>query len=197
MAFDLGGVVCRFDPHVRWVRIGETAGLDPDVIDARLHESGYMDACDTGALSADESRGELERLLDHQFAPDELETLWCSAFTPDADVVALLDRIHPAVRLGMLSNNGYLLRHALPRAFPDLADHFDPIVFSCETGHCKPAPRAYRVLAERMQVDPDAVAFVDDTRANVDGAEACGMCGVHFRDATALERDLHELGLLA
>jgi hypothetical protein len=31
-----------------------------------------------------------------------------------------------------LSNNGYL-RATAPCRFTDLADHFDPIVFSCET----------------------------------------------------------------
>jgi 2-haloacid dehalogenase len=47
-----------------------------------------------------------------------------------------------------------------------------------------------------MHVDAGTTAFVDDTRANVDGAEACGMHGVHFRDAAALAADLHALGLL-
>jgi epoxide hydrolase-like predicted phosphatase len=70
---------------------------------------------------------------------------------------------------------------------------FDAIVISGETGLRKPEPAIYRLAAERLGVPPERCVFVDDLPANVHGAAAVGMVGVHH---TALESTVAELEVL-
>ncbi|HUF33103.1 MAG TPA: HAD family phosphatase [Acidimicrobiales bacterium] len=55
---------------------------------------------------------------------------------------------------------------------------FDVVVDSCEEGVRKPDPAIYLRTAERLACPPAACAFLDDSAANVAGAESVGMTGV-------------------
>lgn len=68
-----------------------------------------------------------------------------------------------------------------------------PVLLSGETGLRKPDPAAYALAAQRLGVDPARCVVVDDLAANVRGAAAAGMTGVHH---VALERTLDELEAL-
>jgi epoxide hydrolase-like predicted phosphatase len=73
------------------------------------------------------------------------------------------------------------------------AELFDALVISGEVGLRKPEPAIYRLAAERLGVQPDECVFVDDLAANVRGAAAVGMVGVHH---TSLESTIGELEAL-
>ncbi|MBI1260922.1 MAG: HAD-IA family hydrolase [Rhizobiales bacterium] len=60
----------------------------------------------------------------------------------------------------------------------------------------KPEARIYELALSRFGLQADEAVFVDDLVENVEAARACGMYGVHFTGALALERELMELGLL-
>ena len=67
-------------------------------------------------------------------------------------------------------------------------DRFRDIVVSGEEKLAKPDPAIF-ALAEAM-------LFIDDNRANVDAAAACGWHVHHFTDAAALESDLADRKLI-
>lgn len=83
----------------------------------------------------------------------------------------------------------------LPR-FPFLADSFRDVVVSGREGVVKPDPAIYRLLLDRNGLDAARCLFIDDSAANVRGAEAVGMRAHHFQDAAGLEAALRDLGLL-
>ena len=62
----------------------------------------------------------------------------------------------------------------------DFLSSFDVLLDESETGVAKPDPRAYDQAAAAMGLDPAAIVFVDDDPANIAGAGAAGMAGVHF-----------------
>ena len=62
-------------------------------------------------------------------------------------------------------------------------------MISGEVGLRKPDPEIYRLAAERIGLPPEQIVFVDDLAANVRGAAAVGMVGVHHTDlATTVRR---------
>ncbi len=79
--------------------------------------------------------------------------------------------------------------------FP-LLGQFRDIVVSGREGIVKPDPAIFRLLLERNGLDAARCLFIDDSAANVRGAEAVGMRAHHFRDAATLEAELRALGLL-
>ena len=83
---------------------------------------------------------------------------------------------------------------ARPR-FP-FFEWFDGIVVSGEIGLIKPDARIYHHLLERFGLAAGDCVFIDDSAANVAGAEAVGITGLHFQSPEKLRRELGELRLL-
>jgi len=55
----------------------------------------------------------------------------------------------------------------------------DVVVLSGDVGVAKPDPRSYLLVAQQLGLQPEQCVFVDDLVANVRGAVAAGMVGVH------------------
>ena len=94
---------------------------------------------------------------------------------------ALVDQARAAgLRTSLLTSKlvAFLSREVV--ASSDLLSSFDVLLDESETGLAKPDPRAYDQAAAAMGLDPAGIVFVDDDPANVAGATAAGMAGVHF-----------------
>lgn len=70
------------------------------------------------------------------------------------------------------------------------------IVVSGEERLAKPDPAIFALAAERFGHSPTAMLFVDDNAANIAVAQALGWQTHHFRDASLLEADLRQRGLI-
>ena len=92
VVFDLGGVLCGFDPARRLVAISDATGLAPEEIQARIWDSGFDGECDAGRHSLDQILQEIPRRLGVQLSPEEVTALYFTAFPEDKPVLALVDR---------------------------------------------------------------------------------------------------------
>jgi HAD superfamily hydrolase (TIGR01509 family) len=116
-------------------------------------------------------------------------------------MAALVERLHVAgVRLYLLSNAPNLLdawlRGPAHQRHPFLG-LFSDYVVSGLVGHSKPDAAIYRLACRSGGFAPDAAVFVDDVLANVEGARAIGMLGVHHRSPAGTIHALQRLGLPA
>jgi HAD superfamily hydrolase (TIGR01509 family) len=72
------------------------------------------------------------------------------------------------------------------------------IVYSHEVGLRKPDPAIFELTASRLQVEPRAIVFLDDSQTNVDAASEAGWHAVRHeeseRSIAALERIIAETG---
>ena len=75
-------------------------------------------------------------------------------------------------------------------------DRFGHIVVSGEEKLTKPDPAIFALAEGRFGKPAEAMLFIDDNRANVDAAAACGWQVHHFTQASALEADLASRGLI-
>ncbi len=90
------------------------------------------------------------------------------------DVQASLTRIKRRYQIGLLTNgNTYPDRCGLP-------DMFDATVFGPEHGFEKPDPRAFRLIADQLQVDVSRLLHVGDGHDDIAGANAVGAISVHI-----------------
>jgi putative hydrolase of the HAD superfamily len=74
---------------------------------------------------------------------------------------------------------------------------FTPRLFSADLGVAKPDRAAYQRLAERVQLPPRDLVFVDDRIENVTAARAAGLRGVHFNDPATLPEQIRKARLTA
>jgi putative hydrolase of the HAD superfamily len=104
---------------------------------------------------------------------------------PRPEVLDLVRRARVAgIRVGVLSNSWGSGEYD-PYDGYDMTSVFDAVVISDRVGLRKPDPEIYLRAAEEMGVAVAECVFVDDTAANLPGAQRLGMAVVHFTDATA------------
>jgi putative hydrolase of the HAD superfamily len=163
------------------------------IADSYAKGDGMIHGLETGRIPA----AEFERQLAHELA---------QAGVPEVEPAGLLVRMFAGMReeTGM---TGALLRaraagfktallsNSWGNDYPRERWHelFDETVISGEVGMRKPEPEIYRLVAERLGVAPEECVFVDDIAANIKGAVAVGMVGVHHTDVDATLAELEVL----
>ena len=194
--FDLGGVLLEWDPRNLYRRL---------IPDAEACEHFLTEVCppewnhqqDAGRSFAD---AEAEAISRH---PDKADLIraWLPGFSemiPNAvqGTVDILERLHAKnVPLYALTNfSGETFKPTFKR-FP-FFQRFRGIVVSGDEKMLKPEARIYQLLCSRYGVDPKDAIFIDDVPKNVEGANAVGIHGIHFRSPPQLEQELRSLGFL-
>lgn len=110
---------------------------------------------------------------------------------PELMARVVADARRDGVRTAILSNDP---GGSGAQALRDLAGPFvDDVVLSGDVGMAKPDPRIYALVAARIGLAPGECVFVDDLVANVRGAAAAGMVGVHHVDPSVA---VEEIGIL-
>lgn len=84
---------------------------------------------------------------------------------------------------------------AARRVWPRLDGLFEDIVVSGIEGLLKPDPAIYLTLTGRNGIAPGDCVFIDDSAANVAGAQEVGMDAILFTDAPSLTAALAQRGI--
>ena len=107
----------------------------------------------------------------------------------------LINRLHIAgYKVYLLSNFSY-------EAFTQAADELtyiplaDGAVFSCDVHMIKPYPDIYNHLLSKYNLNAPECVFLDDVERNVEGAEACGIRGIIFKDLEDATYKLNCMGV--
>jgi putative hydrolase of the HAD superfamily len=195
--FDLNGVLYRYDKAARVARLAGLTGQSPAAVDGALWGSGFEDLGDAGTMSSEEYlRGCGQRL-----AYPLSEAVWAdallAALAPIPDMLALAAQAGRRAKLGVLTNNNLLVAARMDRLFPDLRRIFgDAVCVSSQFQARKPESAAYQRCLARLGAAPEESLFIDDSAANVAGAERAGLLGHHHTDTAALVAKLTALRLL-
>lgn len=170
--FDLAGASAFFAPLLpisvfalaaRWQEAGAQQGFPRNLAEERaFFDRFWAQAADEFQLNADQ-RAALAN-LDY--------TRFVVRYPEVQPVLAELRR--RGLRLGVLSNFTLAsLDQSLVGA--GLADYFDVICAAPVIGVAKPAPRAYQIALDALQVTADECLYFDDEAECVAGAHALGM----------------------
>lgn len=195
--FDLGGVLFRYQPQIRWQAFAEQTGLSAEEVRRRLSSSGYAMACDQGRFRGNRAYTEGIRALGSRMSMERFVQLWVSAFQPDEAVLGIARHLQEAgLAIAIFSNNSDLVRDGLEAFWPAMLAPFMPRIFSADLGLTKPDPRVYQKAAELLGHPPTEVLVVDDAPMNTVTAASLGFETVDFTTADALSTELEKRGLL-
>lgn len=198
VVFDMDDVLCRYDFDQRLARMAEMTGVDADTINRVVFEEGFDERADAGDYTAASYHREFCARIGARLSVDQWLEARAASMHPDAEVLDMARRVERTARVAMLTNNGPLLEAHIERVFPEVVEIFgEQAYFSCSFGTCKPDPRVFERLAERLGVLPAQTLFIDDTEDYLRGAAEAGLMTHHFQSAAALRSDLEARGLLA
>ncbi|MDT8759887.1 HAD family phosphatase [Sphingomonas psychrotolerans] len=196
--FDVGRVLVEWDPRYLYERlIDDDQALEAFLANVVTKEWHFQH--DAGRPFAETSAELIALHPEHA----ELIGAWGPRFgetIPHAvpgmfELVRELDAA--GVPLYAITNfSGEFWREWVPQ-YAELFDRFRDIVVSGDEKLVKPDPAIYALALKRFGLEgPDAV-FVDDSPANVEGANAAGIHGVLFTNAEDFRAELVHLGLLS
>lgn len=195
IVLDIGQVLAHFN----WRGYLEECGYDEKTIERLSKATVLSDAWnefDRGALSDEEIIG----ICCSQ--DRELEEKIKSFFKNGYKLVR--EYPYSAEFIKDLKKNGYkvyLLSNYGRTNFTYAKEHFkfiplaDGGVISYEIKHIKPEPEIYRALIDKYNINPEEAVFLDDNRANLEGAGVFGFHTIHVTEFGRALEDLRKLGV--
>ena len=197
VVFDVGNVLLRWDPRHLYRKL----------FDDEARMEWFLSTVCTGAWNIEQDRGrdwdEAVALLVRDYPVHEtpiraFHERWHETVSgPIEENVALLERLQGAgVPTYCITNfSGPKFVEARQR-FPFLGS-FDGVIVSGDERLLKPDPEIYRRLLTRYGLEARDCIFIDDSKANVDGARAVGMHAIHFVEPMDLAAELARYGIRA
>lgn len=197
VVFDLGGVLIDWNPRHLYRKL---------VADEACMEWFLAEVC-SPAWNAEQDAGRswLEAVAEakgrhpaHAALIEAYAARWPEMIKGDIpESVAVLEALAARdVPLYALTNWSHETFHHARARFAWL-EHFRDILVSGDVGIKKPDARIFRLMLERIGVEPAAVVFIDDVVDNVESARAIGMQAVHFTSPAALRATPQLAALLA
>ena len=193
VVFDMGGVVLEWNPEKILADFYTKAPLR-----STLRHALFLHP-DWRAFN----RGEMEET-------DLLQRVALRSERPLAELTGLLDSMREslATKPATLELLRSLQRRGIPlyclsdmpagvylylRQRHDFWDAFSGIVISAQVRLLKPEPAIYRHLLTHHGLEAARTVFIDDLPGNVEGARACGMRAIQFRDIDQVRAELMPL----
>jgi len=194
LIFDFGGVLMKttdYTPRHRW---DDRLGLPHGTVERVVHGSPSWLQAQAGSLSTAAYWDDIAKQL--HLSADDIQSLaddFYSGDELDSQLIAYIRQQRSAgYKVALLSNDVPELTNKLSKL--GISDLFDALVISAQIGVMKPAPDAYLAVLERLNIPAEQGIFIDDRLENVEGAQAIGLIGIHYKAemnlATALERFL-------
>jgi len=123
-----------------------------------------------------------------------VETWSLQAGEIDQEVIALLRRCSPDIRIVLVTNATSRLPQDLANL--EIGELFFSIVNSSEIKIAKPARGIFEAALLRLNVSPDEAIFVDDSTLNVDAASSLGIRSHRYINVSSMADFLERSGAL-
>lgn len=188
---DLGGVVIQIDPdriREQWARMSALPAAD---VYAAYPDEVYYEF-ERDELTVSEYVGHVRARLRLEGTDEEILAAFNALYIgADQATVELLRGLRErGVLMLALTNTNRAHHQVWCRRFAEVLGVFDRVHCSHDLGLRKPEPEVFRAVLDEHDLKPAEVVFIDDVRGHVSAAEAIGLDGVAFSDASALARQL-------
>lgn len=195
IGFDYGGVLTGESGTIQGEKISTILGLPKTTYQEAYYR--HNREFNLGHISGRELWAKVLAELDKSDKLDEIMRVFGSTHFGQLHQ-AMLELVNElrerGYRLGLLSNNSPEAVHKIRQ---DLSSYFDVLEVSAETGLVKPEPKAFEHFADSLGVQPNELAFIDDSVKSLSTADMVGFTPILFTDHASLLRDLEKLGILS
>lgn len=194
--FDIGGVLLRTHDHSFRHNWDSKLGVSPGSVEHAVFNSEVGKAAQLGHITTQQLWQEIAGQFD--LTPAESKQLqhdfWAGDVL-DAELVALIRRLHGDYQTAVISNYSDILPHLINDAW-QIGDAFDVLTVSSLEHVMKPDPEIYTRTLDKLDLPAEQTVFIDDFAHNIAGATALGIHGIHFTAKTNLLNELEKVGVL-
>lgn len=196
IVFDMGNVLLWFDRD-RFLDAVGAEGEDRKILMNNVYLSVEWARMDRGSMTEAEAAASMcthvpERLHEKVHL---LVDQWDRPIYPVEGMAQLVRDLKTAgYGIYLLSNASYRQHEYWPRV-PG-SKFFDGTLISADVKLVKPGREIYDLLCSKFSLKPEECVFIDDSAANIEGAEVAGMRGIVFHgEADEAREKLRALGV--
>ena len=194
--FDMGNVLLRFDRELFLDRLGAT-GEDRKMLLREVYLSVEWVGLDRGTLTEETAEPRMCARLPERLhrAIHELTSRWDEPLVPVPGMQELVAELKErGYGLYLLSNASRRQHEYWPRL--PASGLFDGTFISADHGVIKPQPEIYKLFLEKFGLTAEECFFVDDSAANIEAGNLCGIPGAVFHgDVERLRGELRTAGV--
>ncbi len=195
--FDLGGVILNIDLRKTQDAFTSLGVKEIEKIFRMGHIDSFFKLYEKGTISDDQFVEEIQKEIGSQVSSETIVEAWNALlldFPPER--IQLLKELKSKYRLFLLSNTSALHHARFHQIFKQefggsLDDLFEKAYYSHVINLHKPDSAAYKLIVDENGLDPAETLFIDDSAANVEGAERAGLKGIYLEPG----KTILELGL--
>jgi FMN phosphatase YigB (HAD superfamily) len=184
--FDLGGVILNIDLRKTQDAFTSLGVKNIDEVFRMGHVDSFFKMYEAGAIDDAEFIACIQNLAGIKLAPEIVIEAWNALlidFPPER--INFLKKIRSKYRLFLLSNTSALHHTRFHEIFKQhfggsLDDLFDKAYYSHIIKLHKPDESSYKRIIDENGLNPAETLFIDDSAANVEGAEKAGLKGIHL-----------------
>jgi putative hydrolase of the HAD superfamily len=200
--FDFGGVITE-SPFEAFNRLEAARGIPKDTIRrlnaANPHDNAWarFERSEIGLDAFDRAFAEEARALGHELGGRDVIGCLHGAVRPS--MLEALRRISAQLKTGCITNNVKSEKESdtwRNRNVDEAMTLFHHVIESSKVGIRKPDPRIYKMMLEKLDVDPRRAIYLDDLGINLKPARDLGMTTIKVEAAApAIEALESHLGL--
>lgn len=199
--FDLGGVILNIDLRKTQDAFTALGVKQIEEVFRMGHIDSFFKVYERGGIDDQQFIASVQKLAGIDSGEDSVVEAWNALlldFPPER--IALLRRLRTRYRLFLLSNTSALhhvaFQEMYSRQFGGSFDElFERTYYSHLTGHHKPEAIAYQQIVDENGLVANETLFIDDSPANVEGANLAGLRGLHLVPGkTILDLGLETIG---
>ena len=182
--FDLGGVILNIDLRKTQDAFTALGVKNIDEVFRMGHVDSFFKSYETGAIDDAAFIASVQNLAGIKLAPEIVVEAWNALlidFPPER--INFLKKMRSKYRLFLLSNTSALHHTRFQEIFNQefggsLDDLFEKAYYSHVIKIHKPDIASYQLIIDENRLDPGETLFIDDSAANVEGAERAGLMGI-------------------
>lgn len=195
--FDVGGVIVKYDlMKNHYPLLAKKAHLSKEEVKKRI-ERRLLPMFDRGEISGKEFEKQVAKILGIR----EKDVCWRTNFEKFAKInpktiatIRALAKRHYCVVF--FSNVDRIRARHMLRLLRPYTKLFYKHFLSSSIHMRKPEKRAYLYVLKALNAKPSEAVFIDNTPANVKGAEAVGIKSILFKSNYKLNKELKRMGIL-
>ncbi len=196
VVFDIGNVLLKFEPKTYLIKKFTYEDKVEKILDLVFKSDEWL-MLDKGTITETEAIKVLsERHVLYSEAIEDAFNGWYDILIPMEDTIDILKQLKDkGINTYYLSNFHQLaFEHATEKN--EFFKLFQGGIVSYKEKLLKPEKEIYMRLLEEYNLKSEETIFIDDTLANVQGAESVGINTIHFKNSQELMAKLNELLIL-
>ncbi len=182
VVFDIGGVLeitPRLNIEPKWEA---ELGLKPGELDQKM-----MDIWKGGSIGTI-TEADVYQAMHDLLGMDEAQVegftddIWREYLgTPNTELITYFAGLRPKYRTAIISNSFVGAREREEERY-HFGDMTELIIYSHEVGLQKPNPEIFQLACQRLNIQPEEMIFVDDSKVIIEAANKLGIHGILHTD---------------